>query len=144
MTIFWGVATVVLIVLELATVGLASIWFALGSLCALIAALLGAPLWLQIIWFIIISVATLILTRPLVKKYINSNTSPTNADRLVGSTVIVRERIDNINATGAVLGDGKMWSARSADGSIIEKDALVTVKEIQGVKLLVELKEKED
>lgn len=140
MVIFWGAATVVFIVLELVTVGLASIWFALGSLCALIAALLGAPLWLQIIWFVIISAATLFLTRPLVRKYINSKTSPTNADRLIGGTVIVKERIDNINGTGAVLGDGKIWSARSSDGSIIEKDALVTVKEIQGVKLIVEPK----
>ena len=137
MTLVWGIATVVFIVIELVTIGLASIWFALGSLCALIAALLGAKLWLQIVWFVVISIATLILTRPLVKKYINAKTSPTNADRILGGIGIVKERIDNISGTGAVWGDGKMWSARSADGSVIEVGSLVTVKEIQGVKLIV-------
>ena len=138
MTVFWAAAIVVFIVLELSTVGLTSIWFALGALCALIAALLGAPVWLQIVWFVIISVAALVLTRPLVKKYINGKTHATNADRIIGVRAVVKERIDAIEGTGAVLADGKMWSARSADGSAIEADAVVTVKEIQGVKLVVE------
>jgi len=138
MTVFWAVATVVFIVIELATVGLASIWFALGALCALIAALLGAQLWLQIVWFVVISVATLVLTRPLVRKYINSRTTATNADRVLGTTAVVRERIDNLAETGAVLADGKMWSARSADGAAIELATRVRVREIQGVKLIVE------
>ena len=140
MTIVWAAAIVVFVIVELGTVGLASIWFALGSLCALIAAMLGAPVWLQIVWFIIISVAALILTRPLVKKYINSRTHATNADRVIGSRAVVKERIDGITGTGAVLADGKMWSARSVDGSIIEVDTTVTVREIQGVKLVVEVK----
>ena len=141
MTVFWAAAVVVFIVIELATVGLASIWFALGALCALIASLLNAPVWLQIVWFIIISVAALILTRPLVKKYINAKTHATNADRVIGCRAVVKERIDALTGTGAVLADGKMWSARSADGSTIEADSIVTVKEIQGVKLVVEKKE---
>lgn len=140
MTIFWAVAIAVFVILELSTVGLTSIWFALGSLCALIAALLGAHVWLQIVWFVIISVAALILTRPLVKKYINGKTYATNADRVIGSRAVVKERIDGITGTGAVLADGKMWSARSADGSVIEVDTTVTVQEIQGVKLVVEVK----
>ena len=84
MIVFWAAAIIAFVVIELATVGLASIWFALGALCALIAAALGAQLWLQILWFFIISIATLILTRPLVRKYINSKTSATNADRVLG------------------------------------------------------------
>jgi len=138
MIVFWAVATGVFIVIELATVGLASIWFALGALCALIAALLGAQLWLQIVWFVVISVATLLLTRPLVRKYINSKTTATNADRVLGTTAVVKERIDNLAETGAVLADGKMWSARSADGAGIELGAHVLIKDIQGVKLIVE------
>ena len=138
MIVFWAVATGVFIVIELATVGLASIWFALGALCALISALLGAKLWLQIVWFVIISVATLLLTRPLVRKYINSKTTATNADRVLGTTAIVKERIDNLSETDAVLADGKMWSARSADSSEIELGQRVRIKEIQGVKLVVE------
>lgn len=138
MIIFWAAAIVAFIVIELATIGLASIWFALGALCALIAALLGAQLWLQIVWFIVISVLTLILTRPLVKKYINSKTHATNADRVIGSRAVVKERIDALAATGAVLADGKMWTARTADGSVLEPGTIVTVRQIEGVKLIVE------
>ena len=144
MTIFWAAAIVVFVVVELATVGLASIWFALGSLCALIAALLGAPVWLQIVWFVIISVATLVSTRPLVRKYINSKTQATNADRVIGRTAVVKERIDDLAATGAVLADGKMWSARTVDGSAVEAGALVTVRAIQGVRLIVERTKQEE
>ena len=136
--IFWAVAVVAFVILELATVGLASIWFALGALCALIAALLGAPVWLQIVWFVIVSVATLLLTRPLAKKYINNKTMATNADRVIGSKAVVKERIDELAGTGAVLADGKMWSARTADGAVAEPGEIVTVQEIRGVKLVVE------
>ena len=136
--IFWAVAVVAFVILELATVGLASIWFALGALCALIAALLGAQLWLQIVWFAIVSIATLLLTRPLAKKYINSRTMATNADRVIGCRAVVKERIDDLTGTGAVLADGKMWSARTVDGSAVEPGEIVTVREIRGVKLIVE------
>ena len=136
--IFWAVAVVAFVILELATVGLASIWFALGALCALIAALLGAPLWLQIVWFAVVSVATLLLTRPLAKKYINSKTVSTNADRVIGRRAVVKERIDELAGTGAVLADGKMWSARMLDGGSAEPGDVVTVREIRGVKLFVE------
>jgi len=119
------------------TIGIASIWFALGSLCALVAALLGAPLWLQIAWFIVISVATLIFTRPLVKKFVHAKRQPTNADRVIGTVCAVTETIDNIAGTGCVSADGKLWSARSIDGNIIEEGALVEIRDIQGVKLMV-------
>ncbi len=135
--IFWAVAVIAFVILELATVGLASIWFALGALCALIAALLGAPVWLQIVWFVIVSVATLLLTRPLAKKYINSKTMATNADRVIGGKAVVKERIDELAGTGAVLADGKMWTARTADGSVAEPGDIVTVLEIRGVRLIV-------
>ena len=136
--IFWAVAVVAFVILELATVGLASIWFALGALCALIASLLGAPVWLQVVWFAIVSIATLLLTRPLAKKYINSKTMATNADRVIGGRAVVKERIDDLAGSGAVLADGKMWSARSTDGSTIEPGTIVTVREIRGVKLIVD------
>ncbi len=136
--VFWAVAVVAFIILELATVGLASIWFALGALCALIAALLGAPLWLQIVWFVIVSVATLLLTRPLAKKYINAKATATNADRVIGHRAVVKEHIDELAGTGAVLADGKIWSARTADGSTVEPGTVVTVREIRGVKLIVD------
>ena len=139
--IFWIAALIFFIIVEAATAGLASIWFAIGALAALICALLRGPVWLQVIWFLAVSAATLVLTRPLVKKYVNSRTVPTNADRNIGRTATVTERVDNLASTGAVKVDGLTWSARSvSDELTIEPGTLVTVKEIRGVKLFVEPK----
>lgn len=80
MIIFWIVAAVLFLIVEAATVGLASIWFALGALAALVCALLKGPLWLQILWFFVISVVTLLITRPLAKRYVNGRRQATNAD----------------------------------------------------------------
>lgn len=137
MIVLWGAATAVFLAVELATVGLTSIWFALGSAAALVLALLHAALWLQIACFVAVSAAALALTRPLAKKFINSRTQPTNADRVVGAEALVRERIDNLEETGAVAVDGKVWTARSADGGVIEPGVIVTVERIDGVKLIV-------
>ncbi len=137
MITIWAVAIVVFLVIEALTVGIASIWFALGSICALIAALLGAPEWLQIAWFFVISIVTLIFTRPIVKKYVHSKRQPTNADRVIGMKASVREEIDNLAAKGSVVVDGKEWSARSADGEKIASGKIVTVLAIEGVKLIV-------
>ena len=137
--VFWIVALVVFLVAEAATAGLVSIWFVLGSAVALICAALGAVFWLQLLWFAVVSVATLLLTRPLVKKFVNSRTEPTNADRNIGRTAICTERIDNLAATGAVKLDGITWTARSRDEAVtIECGAHVVVRAIEGVKLIVE------
>ena len=129
---------IILLIVEGLTAGLVTIWFAAGALAALLAAMVGAPIWLQVVWFVIVSVATLLLTRPLAKKYINSKTMATNADRVIGGKAVVKERIDELAGTGAVLADGKMWSARTADGAVAEPGEIVTVQEIRGVKLVVE------
>ncbi len=134
---FWGGAAIVLLVIEAATYGLTSVWFAIGALCALIAALLGAQLWLQVVWFFLISAATLLLTRPLVKKYVNSRTQPTNADRLPGQLAVVREAVDNLSGTGTVYVDGKLWTARSSGGELLPVGTEVVIEGIQGVKLIV-------
>lgn len=97
---FWVVALVVFLIVEAVTAGLVSIWFVFGSLVALICAALGAAVWLQIFWFVIVSVATLVLTRPLVKRYVDSRSVATNADRSIGRAAVVTERIDNLAATG--------------------------------------------
>ena len=142
MPVFWLIAMVVLLIVEAAVPGLVSIWFALGSLGALIAALLGAPLWLQIVWFILLSVLSLILTRPLVKKYVNSRVKPTNADMMIGKDCVVTEEIDNLQGTGAVMADGKEWTARmdNRDGKA-PKGSVVKVLRIEGVRLIVTSKE---
>lgn len=138
MSIVWVVLMVVFLVVEAATAGLTCIWFAVGSLAALIAALFDAQLWLQIVWFLVISFVTLYFTRPLVKKYVNSRSQPTNADMVIGKEALVTEDIDNVEATGAVSVGGKVWTARSADGGRIKSGAVVNVLRIEGVKLIVE------
>ena len=136
---FWVAALVVFLIVEAVTAGLVSIWFVFGSLVALICAALGAAVWLQIFWFVIVSVATLVLTRPLVKRYVDSRSVATNADRSIGRAAVVTERIDNLAATGAVKLDGVVWTARSTDDAVaIESGERVTVRAIEGVKLIVE------
>lgn len=136
---FWVAALVVFLIVEAVTAGLVSIWFVFGSLVALICAALGAAVWLQIFWFVIVSVATLVLTRPLVKRYVDSRSVATNADRSIGRAAVVTERVDNLAATGAVKLDGVVWTARSTDDAVaIETGERVTVRAIEGVKLIVE------
>ena len=137
----WFAAMVVFLIVEGIVPGLVSIWFAIGSLAALISAALHAPLWLQLVWFGIVSVATLLLTRPLVKKYVNGRTQPTNADSVIGRDCVVRETVDNLNGTGAVWIDGKMWTARSEDAQkIIPEGTTAIALRIEGVKLIVKEK----
>ena len=138
MTVVWLIAMIVLLVIEGVVPGLISIWFALGALAALLSALLHAPLWLQVVWFLVVSVISLALTRPLAKKYINSRTQPTNADMLIGKECVVRESIDNVLGTGAVSVNGKVWTARTESDEVKaqEGDRAVVVR-IEGVKLIV-------
>ena len=138
MTAVWLIAMIALLVIEGIVPGLVSIWFALGALAALIAAILNAPLWLQIVWFLVISFVTLYFTRPLAKKYVNARTQPTNADRLIGKECVVTEGIDNVLGTGAVTVDGKIWTARTEDQDLrAEPGKKMTVLRIEGVKLIV-------
>lgn len=138
MSIVWLVAMVALLIVEALVPGLVSIWFAIGALAALIAALLHAPLWLQIVWFFAVSVATLVLTRPLAQKFVNSRTQPTNADALIGHDCVVTEDVDNLAGTGAVKIAGKVWTARSEDENTrFAVGDVVTVVRIEGVKLIV-------
>ena len=112
--------------------------FALGALAALVSALLHAPLWLQIVWFLAVSIAALALTRPLAKKYINAKTQPTNADMLIGKECVVRESIDNVLGAGAVSVDGKVWTARTENDDIkVPEGSRAVVVRIEGVKLIV-------
>ena len=138
MSVVWLIAMIALLIVEAVAPGLVSIWFALGALAALISALLGAPLWLQVLWFLLVSIAALILTRPLARKYINAKVVPTNADMLVGKECMVKESIDNIAGTGAVSVEGKIWTARMAEDSAkAAVGDVVSVLRIEGVKLIV-------
>ena len=134
----WLGAIVLFGVVEAVTAGLVSIWFVAGSAAALIGALLGAGIGVQAALFIAVSAAALAVTRPLVRRYTAGKAVPTNADRVLGGTGKVMEVIDNENSTGAVYVDGKTWTARSADGSVIPAGATVQVLRMEGVKLFVQ------
>lgn len=138
MSIVWLVLMVLLFIIEAATAGLTVIWFALGALAALIATLFGAQIWLQVLWFLVVSIATLWFTRPLALKYLNGRSVATNADRVVGMEGVVCEDIDNLAGTGAVKLDGKEWTARSDSGANIPSGSVVKVRRIEGVKLIVD------
>ena len=137
MTIVWTAAIIVFGVVEAVTAGLVCIWFAVGAVAALVAAFVGLPLWVQIAVFVVVSAAALAATRPLLKKITQGQVTPTNADRVIGGIAKVTETIDNENSLGAVYVDGKTWTARSADESIIPAGSRVKIETMQGVKLLV-------
>lgn len=138
MNVVWLIAMVVLLIVEGLAPGLVSIWFALGALAALVSSLLGAPVWLQIVWFFVVSIATLVLTRPLAKKYVNARVQPTNADIVIGKEGLVTEEINNVLGTGAVTVLGKVWTARSAEDEVLPAGSTVKILRIEGVKLIVE------
>ena len=138
MKLIWTGLLIVFTIGEGVTVGLTAIWFAAGSLAALICALLGGPLWLQIVLFIVISALCLLAIRPLAHKYFNSKVEPTNADRILGTEAVVTEAINNLQATGAVRIGGITWSARSESDTLIPTGTLVRVLRIEGVKVYVE------
>ena len=133
----WLGAAVVFGIVEALTAGLVSIWFVAGSAAALIGAFLGAGLGLQVALFVVVSAAALAVTRPLVRRYTAGKAVPTNLDRGLGDSGKVTETIDNENSTGAVYVDGKTWTARSADGSVIPAGAVVEILRMEGVKLFV-------
>ncbi len=149
-TIIWIAAIVIFGVVEAATVGLVSIWFVIGSAAGLIAAVLDAPIWLQVVVFFIVSIAALIATRPLVRKLGSKGGTATNADRVLGGTATnadrvlggtarVTETIDNTIPSGEVYIDGKTWTARSESGAVIAPETLVKVIRLEGVKLYVDV-----
>ncbi len=134
----WLALMVLFILVEAGTAGLTTIWFAGGALVAFLAALLGAHLVVQVILFVLVSLLLLIFTRPLVKKYLNGRTLKTNADSLIGRTAVVSEEISNLRATGAIMVDGMSWTARSETEEAIPAGAEVRIREIRGVKCIVE------
>ncbi len=139
---YWLIALAVLLLIEIVTLGLTTIWFAGGSLIAFLVAIFGGPFWLQFVLFFIVSLLLLLFTRPAAVKYINRSRIRTNYESMPGREGRVIERIDNFNESGTVVVGGQEWSARAIeDGIVIEAGAKVFVREIRGVKLIVEERE---
>lgn len=136
--IVWLVLIVVFLMIEASTVALVSLWFAAGSLAALLLSLLGVSTGLQIAMFVIVSAVLLTALRPLVRKHIKPKLTKTNVDAVVGSTGLVTVAIDNVSAVGQVKLGAMYWTARSVSGEPIPQDTLVRVARIEGVKAFVE------
>lgn len=135
---FWLILLIICIGIEVATMGLTTIWFAGGALAAIFAAVVGAPIWLQAVIFIVVSLLLLFFTRPVAVKYFNKDRVKTNVESMVGRQAIVISEIDNLQGIGQVTVSGQEWSARSADEKVrIAVGAVVTVVAINGVKLIV-------
>lgn len=135
----WLIIFVACIVVEIVTMGLTTIWFAGGSLAASVAAAVGAPLWLQIVLFVAVSLLLLYFTRPIAVKYFNKDRVKTNAESLVGKQAIVISEIDNLQGIGQVTVGGQEWSARTTgDGITLPVGSVVIIRAISGVKLMVE------
>ena len=142
-TIYWLLLSIVLIVIELFTMSLTTIWFAGGAIITFFASLLGVSLQIQWVIFIIISLILLLLTRPVAMKIVKGKTTKTNVDAIIGTHALVTKTIDNEKSTGAVRVNGQIWTARSAiPEQILHKDEWVSVKKVQGVKLIVGIGEK--
>lgn len=144
-SIYWLLLFILLLVIEVLTMGLTTIWFAGGALAAFLVSLVaGNILELEVAVFIIVSVILLLFTRPLAMRYLNRRTVRTNADSVVGSVVRVTEPVNNILDQGAAQADGKIWTARAvSDDILFEEGELAVVQEIRGVKLILSKKEEE-
>ena len=140
LSIIWLIVLVVCLVVEISTLGLTSIWFAGGALLALIISLVGGPLWLQVLVFLVTSIVLLVFTRPIAAKYFNKNRTKTNVESVAGKQAIVTETIDNLKGMGRIVTDGMEWTARSEDASVIEEGAVVTIEKIEGVKAIVKIR----
>ena len=139
--ILWLAAVAVLLVIEIATLGLTTIWFAGGALIAGIAAVAGAGSIVQFVIFLIVSLILLIFTRPVAVKYLNVNRTRTNAESLIGKEAVVTQTIENLKNQGQVIVGGIEWTARTDDNeTVIEKDTVVEIERIEGVKLIVKKK----
>ena len=137
----WLIVFVACIVIEIITMGLTTIWFAGGALIAAAGAALGAPLWLQIVLMVLVSLVLLYFTRPIAVKYFNKDRVKTNVESLVGKQAIVISEIDNLQGIGQVTVGGQEWTARTVEeGITLPVGSVVIIRAISGVKLMVEEK----
>ncbi len=142
---YWLITLAVLLVIEIITLGLTTIWFAGGALVAFLLSLVSDSFILELVVFLVVSLVLLFFTRPIAQKYFNKQRVKTNYESLIGRDGKVIERIDNFNNTGQVVVGGLEWTARALDSQeIIETGERVIIREVSGVKLIVEVEEEEE
>ncbi len=143
-TIAWLGLLILLLIIEIITVGLTSIWAAGGALAALILNILGLSLVWQIVAFFVVTFVLLIFTRPFAVRFINTQREKTNYEGIIGKTIRIAERVDNMRQTGMAVVNGQEWTVRAQeDQEILEPETLAKVVNISGVKLIVKKYEEE-
>ncbi|MFA5525140.1 MAG: NfeD family protein [Tissierellales bacterium] len=139
-SMLWLIAAIAFGFIEAITLGVATIWFAIGALIAWLFSLFNTPLWAQILVFLVSSSVLLYFTRPIAQKFLKIGHTKTNTEILKGKTGLVIKTIDNIQGTGQVKVGGQIWSAKTLDDDIISEDSIIEILDIQGVKLVVKIK----
>lgn len=139
MILFWLAVMVIMLIIEIATLGITTIWFAGGALVAFVLAMFNVPLLVQVFVFFIVSFILLIFTRPVAVKYFNKDRARTNVEGMIGKQAIVVSEVDNLQGIGRVTVGGQEWSARTIqDGVVLPVGAVVIIRNVNGVKLIVE------
>lgn len=145
LSLIWLGVLFVCIVIEIATMGLTTIWFAGGALVAVLLSLIKMPFAVQFLAFLVVSILLLAFTRPVAVRYFNKDRIRTNTESLIGQQAIVISEIDNLKQTGRITIQGKEWTARtSADGVTVAEGEVVIIRSIDGVKLIVDKKEERE
>ena len=141
-TVYWLAIFVILLIIEIITMGLTTIWFAFGALAAFLAGIFGLGTAAQIGVFLVVSIILLALTRPIAVKYFNKDRQKTNAESLIGQQGLVLEEVNTLKSTGLVQVNGQEWSAKTDEpDGLIAKNTVVVIDGIQGVKLIVRERE---
>lgn len=135
--IFWGILFLIAVAAEIASMQLVSIWFAVGSIGAFIAALCGLGFTAQLAIFVLVSLLLLLATRPLLRSIRVSKIIPTNADQNIGKTAVIIEQIDPARGTGRARANGVDWIAVSETGDSLPPETVVTIVRVEGAKLIV-------
>ena len=138
--LFWGVAIIAFSLVEAATVGLVSIWFAVGSAAALLSSLFGAALWIQVLIFLAVSVISFVVVRKYAVKSISARKNDTDIDRIVGTEVYITEEVNNKENSGKTKINDIEWRVKSDSGEVIPEGKAATVEKIEGVCLIVKAK----
>lgn len=142
MRVVWLIVFIVLMIVELITVGLTTIWFAGGALAAFVLTFTGAGAGWQIALFLAVSIVLLVFTRPWAMKYVNRNREKTNYEGVIGQTVRITERVSNGQSTGKAMLGGQEWTVRAEkEDQVFEAGSRAVVTAVQGVKLIVRKKE---
>lgn len=135
--VIWLIIAVIFGIIEAVTIGIATVWFAIGAVAAAICAMLGAPVIVQVIVFLVVSIVLLYFTRPLVKNKLKVGTEKTNVNVLIGKEAIVTAEIPEMGV-GEVRVNGLSWTAVSSDPHMtISEGSHVVIEDIEGVKLIV-------